>query len=322
MDRVPDFVFAKPIGELYVERADVVVASALAWANESGASAASVDEHRVCAFGIDVQVAFAMPQGSLFVPGAVEDTDRALRFLYRHLERITTLVLSLDTHRVHQIFHPSFWRDAAGKTPPPFTVIRARDVREGRWQVAQEIDEEAALDYVARLEENGKYVLTVWPFHALLGGMSHPLVPQMMELSIFHAAARQTETVFAMKGEHRWTESYSVLSPEVLEVSGTTVGRFDERLFETLMSHERVYVFGQAKSHCVLSTLLDLRTRIEKTDRSLARRIYVLRDAMSPVPPPKLDPLPPELDFPAIADRTLDELATFGMNVVTTADPW
>ena len=100
------------------------------------------------------------------------------------------------------------------------------------------------------------------------------------------------------------------------------VGSFDERLFETLMSHDRVYVFGQAKSHCVLSTLLDLRARIERTDRALARRIYVLRDAMSSVSPPDLDPLPPELDFPAVAERAFEELATFGMNVVTTNDPW
>lgn len=322
MERVPEFAFDRPIGELYVERAGAVAEAALEWADEAGVTPAASDDLRICAFGIDVQVAFALPQGSLFVPGAVEDTERALRFLYRHLERITTLVLSLDTHRVHQIFHPSFWRGAEGGTPAPFTVIRASEVRHGRWRAAQAIDEEAAIDYVERLEENGKYVLTVWPFHALRGGISSAIVPQLMELSVFHAAARQTPTVFVTKGEHPWTENYSVLSPEVQEVSGTRVGEFDERLFETLMSHDRVYVFGQAKSHCVLSTLLDLRTRIEKTDRALARRVYILRDAMSSVPPPKLDPLPPELDFPAIADAALEELVAFGMNVVTTTDAW
>ncbi len=319
---VPAFAFDRPVGALYVERAGIAAEEALVWAKKWNVGPASEDQTRVCAFGIDVQIAFALPQGSLFVPGAVADTERTLSFLYRNVDKITTLVFSLDTHRVHQIFHPAFWRDRQGRPPEPYSVITAEDVRDGTWQAAQEIDEEAALDYVTRLEKTGKYVLTVWPFHALLGGLSHALVPQLMEYSIFHATARQTATVFAMKGEHRWTENYSVLSPEVEEVSGMRVGSFDERLFETLMSHDRVYVFGQAKSHCVLSTLLDLRARIERTDRALARRIYVLRDAMSSVSPPDLDPLPPELDFPAVAERAFEELATFGMNVVTTNDPW
>jgi nicotinamidase-related amidase len=318
MEELPRFATDRAVGDLYVERAGEIADAAIAWADDEGVTPAASDETRICAFGIDVQVAFALPQGSLFVPGAVADTERTLQFLYRNLEKITTLVLSLDTHRAHQIFHPSFWRGAEGGMPAPFTVIRARDVRFGRWRAAQSIDEDAALDYVERLEASGKYVLTIWPFHALRGGLSSALVPQIMELSLFHATARQQPTVFVTKGEHPWTENFSVLSPEVQEVAGTNVGSFDERLFETLMSHDKVYVFGQAKSHCVLSTLLDLRARIEKTDRALARRIYVLSDAMSSVPPPPLDPLPPELDFPAIADAALEELASFGMNVVTT----
>jgi hypothetical protein len=67
-------------------------------------------------------------------------------------------------------------------------------------------------------------------------------------------------------------------------------------------------------------TLLDIRARIEKMDApALAKKIYILADAMSPVPPPPISPLPPELDFPAVADRVMGELAKFGMNVVTTS---
>ena len=104
------------------------------------------------------------------------------------------------------------------------------------------------------------------------------------------------------------------------ELGGRRVGAFNERLFDTLTQHDRVFVFGQAKSHCVLSTLLDMRARIEKTDRALAKKIVVLADAMSPVPPPPISPLPDALNFPVIAERALEELAAFGMNVVTTRD--
>jgi nicotinamidase-related amidase len=246
----------------------------------------------------------------------VEDTRRALEFLYPRLDRITTMVFSLDTHLIHQVFHPSFWRDEQGHPPAPFTTITRDLVRSGKWKPVRHA--EAILEYVERLESSGKYVLTIWPFHTLLGGVSHALVPAMMELAIFHAIARDTTTIFETKGSEPLTENYSVLSPEVTELAGKSVGGFNEPLFEKLMSHDRVYVFGEAKSHCVLSTLLDMKARIEKTDRDLAKKIYILSDAMSPVPPPPVSPLPPELDFPAIAERTLGELAKFGMNVVTT----
>lgn len=306
--------------ELYVERAGAVIDEARRLTHEHRVPPAAGDRVRIAAFGIDVQVAFCLPQGSLFVPGAVEDTTRALGFLYDHAEQLTTLILSLDTHHVFQIFHPSFWVDGEGRSPSPFTVITTADVREGRWVPTR--DPEAALDYVERLEAGGKYVLTVWPYHALEGGVSHALVPAMMEFSLFHAALRDAPTVFQTKGQNPLTESYSVLAPEVTEVAGQRVGAFNAPLFELLTSHDRVYVFGQAKSHCVLSTLRDLQRKIAEVDRSLARRIYVLEDAMSPVSPPPLVPLPPELDFPAVARRAMRELEEFGMHVVRCADAW
>jgi nicotinamidase-related amidase len=228
------------------------------------------------------------------------------------------MVFSLDTHHVHQIFHPSFWRDANGEPPAPFTPVTSADVKSGKWTPVR--DAAACLEYVERLEKTGKYVLTIWPYHALLGGVSHALVPAVMELAMLHALARDRDTVFETKGTHALTENYSVLSPEVTELGGKRVGEFNDALFDTLMKHDRVYVFGQAKSHCVLSTLFDMRDRIERTDRALAKKVFILEDAMSPVPAPPIDPLPPTLDFPRIAERGLDELRVFGMNVVTTKD--
>ena len=252
---------------------------------------------------------------------AQSKTRHARSNFYARLERITTIVLSLDTHRAHQIFHPSYWVNQDGDHPAPFTVIMKDDVARGTWIPARERD--ACIEYVAKLEASGKYVLTIWPYHALLGGVSHALVPAVMELAMFHALARDTETTFETKGENALTENYSVLSPEVTELRGNRVGAFNVALFDSLMTHDRIYVFGQAKSHCVLSTLFDMRAHIEKTAgenaRALAKKIFVLADTMSPVPPPVLGgPLPPELDFPRVAERGLDALREFGMNVVTT----
>jgi len=306
-------------GQLYLERTAEVAEEARRFAAEHHVRPAREDAVRVAAFGIDVQVAFCTPGASLFVPGAVEDTQRALRWLYTNLDRVTELVFSLDTHRVFQIFHPAWWHDAQGRHPAPLSPITAADVRAGRWRATRFPEE--SLEYCERLEASGRYVLTVWPYHALLGGLSHALVPAMYEASVFHALARDTPTHFEMKGENPLTENYSVLAPEVTEVKGQRVGAFNTRLFEKLMTFDRVYVFGQAKSHCVLSTLRDLREHIERTDRSRMGRIHILVDAMSPVPAPPLEPLPPALDFPRVAEAAIEELRQAGMRVVRTTDP-
>lgn len=318
MMALPRFYAPSDASALRIERAAIVAAEAHDMARSGRMHPASEDRERIAAFGIDVQIGFCLPEGSLFVPGAVEDTRRALEFFHARLDRITTMVFSLDTHAVHQIFHPSFWHDAKGEPPAPFTPITRADLERGTWTPMR--DRAACVEYVAQLEASGKYVLTIWPYHALLGGVSHALVPAMMELAMFHALARDTDTIFETKGSNPLTENYSVLSPEVTELAGARVGAFNDALFDTLMQHDEVYVFGQAKSHCVLSTLLDMRARIEATDRGLAKKIYILADAMSPVPPPPISPLPPSLDFPAIAARGLEELRAFGMNVVTTVD--
>ena len=322
----PSYYARARVGTLYLERAALVSDEATAARTALRIPEARADGERIAAFGIDCQVAFCTPGASLFVPGAVEDTVRTIEWLYRNLTRITTLVLSLDTHSVHQVFHPAAWVDGEGRHPAPFTVIRTDDVRQGRWRPVLRVEgfpdfAASAVDYCEQLERSGRYVLTIWPYHALLGGASHALVPALMEAALFHAVARRAETVFEIKGRSAVTENYSVLSPEVRALGGETVGDLNTRLFDLLMSHDRVYVFGQAKSHCVRATLLDLLQECRRRDPALLSRIHVLEDAMSPVPPPPLDPLPPALDFPRVADETLRTVAAGGMRVVRTTDP-
>jgi nicotinamidase-related amidase len=322
----PRFYDPLTVGTLYLERAARVTDEATAARVAHGIPEARADGERIAAFGIDCQVAFCTPGASLFVPGAVEDTVRAVDWLYRNLARITTLVLSLDTHTVHQIFHPAAWVDAEGRHPPPFTVIGTDDVRKGRWRPVLRPDgfadfAAACLEYCEQLERSGRYVLTIWPYHALLGGASHALVPALMEAALFHAVARRAETVFEIKGRSPVTENYSVLSPEVRRLGGRTVGELNTPLFDLLMAHDRVYVFGQAKSHCVRATLMDLMEECQRRDPTLLSRIHVLEDAMSPVPPPPLDPLPPALDFPRVADEAVRAFAAAGMRVARTGDP-
>lgn len=63
-----------------------------------------------------------------------------------------------------------------------------------------------------------------------------------------------------------------------------------------------------------------MRDRLLTTQPELLDKIWILQDAMSPVPPP-LEPLPPELDFPRLADAAIEALQQAGMHVVETTAP-
>ena len=322
----PPFFDPAAVGRLYLERAALVAEAAEERGRSHPAPPAAEDSLRIAVLAVDAQVAFCHPEASLFVPGAVEDVGRAIAWLYRNLTRITTLFLTLDSHSARQVFHPAAWLDAEGRHPAPFTVISSRDLREGRF-VPVLTDERipdmraACIEYCEALEGAGRHALTIWPYHALLGGASHALVPALMEAVLYHSLVRRADPVFEIKGRSPLTESYSALSPEVRSLQGVPLGGFSCSLFEALMAHDRVYVFGEAKSHCVLETLRDLRRECEERDPGLLRRLYVLEDAMSPVAPPPLDPLPEALDFPRIAARAVDDLRRAGMHVVRTSDP-
>ena len=306
MGKLPAFFDESMADQLYLPRYSQIMQEAIA----AGIPPAAADKTRIAVFIIDMQVGFCNPGASLFVPGAVEDTVRACRFIYRNLKKISRLYFSLDTHQAYQIFYPPFWADAQGNHPAPFTIITAKDVRDGIWRPT--VHQAEALDYVQQLESGGRYHLCIWPFHTMMGSLDHALVPILFECALYHSIARRQPVHFQNKGENPLTENYSVLSPEVKEVAGVTVGSLNTGLLNTLIENDRIYIMGEASSHCVKETIADLQKNIHP---ELAKKVYILEDCMSPVP------AIPGADFPAIAAEALEGFKKFGMNVVRSTEP-
>src|SRR5438046_2454995 len=110
-----------------------------------------------------------------------------------------------------------------------------------------------------RLAEGGKYDLTVWPYHAMLGGIGHALVSAVEEAVFFHGIARHSRPEFQVKGDNPLTEHYSMLGPEVTEgPDGDRLAGRNTELIEKLLAFDAVVVAGQAKSHCMAWTIDDL----------------------------------------------------------------
>ncbi len=303
-----------------------------AWATQQGIRPASEDQVRVCLLAIDVQNTFCIPEFELFVGGrsglgAIEDNQRLCEFIYRNLGLITEIAPTMDTHTAMQIFHPIFWVNEAGEHPvPTATMIRLEDVQNGVWKVNPKVayslmngDYETlqshALHYTQKLTENGKYPLTVWAYHSMLGGIGHALVSAVEEAMFFHCIARGSQTNFQIKGDNPLTENYSVLRPEVMDgVDGSAIAQKNSRLIQKLLDFDAVIIAGQAKSHCVAWTIDDLLTEILAQDPSLAKKVYLLEDCTSPVVVPGV------IDFTEQADEAFQRFAEAGMNLIRSTD--
>ncbi|WP_347487884.1 isochorismatase [Desulfoscipio sp. XC116] len=312
----PSYYNKNKASELYLPRYDKVVQEATGIRNERKIAPAGSDQIKIALFVIDMQIGFCHPDGSLSVPGAVDDVVRLCDFIYGNLEKLSEIHLSLDTHRAYQIFHPSWWADKNGFHPAPYTIITYNDIQSGKWM--PQFQPALAADYIKRLEAAGKYNLCIWPFHTMLGSIDHALMPILFEAALFHAIARKVRTNFEIKGEHPLTENYSVLSPEVKELTDGSdtlnVGSFNTKFFNALMRNDRVYIAGEASSHCVKATIEDL-LDIHEANPNLVHKVYILQDCMSPVPG-----IPGVVDFPAIARQSLQRFKDAGMRVVNSTD--
>jgi nicotinamidase-related amidase len=304
---------------------------ARAWAAEHGLQAAAEDEFRLCVLAVDVQNTFCIPDFELFVAGrsgtgAVDDNRRLCEFIYRNLGTITRIFPSLDTHRAMQIFHPLWLIDEDGNHPEPYTLVSAEDVANGRWRVNPAVAAAIGLDtdyaarhlayYTRRLADGGKFDLTIWPYHAMLGGIGHALVSAVEEAIFFHGVARHSQPALQVKGDNPRTEHYSMLGPEVMEgPDGDRLDRLNTDLIDALLTFDAVVVAGQAKSHCVAWTIDDLISGDEATVRQLAEQTYLLEDCTSPVV------VPGGVDYTESADEAFARYKAAGMNVVRSTEP-
>jgi nicotinamidase-related amidase len=300
------------------------------WAAQHALTPAADDAFRVCFLAVDVQNTFCIPEFELFVAGrsgtgAVDDNRRLCAFLYRNLGTITQIVPSLDTHHAMQVFHAIWLIDEHGNHPAPYTLVSTEDVVTGRWSVNAAVTEALGLDanyaerhlahYTRRLAESGKYDLTIWPYHAMLGGIGHALVSAVEEAIVFHTFARNSQPDFQVKGDNPLTEHYSILGPEVTEgPDGDRLASRNTDLVDKLLGFDAVVVAGQAKSHCLAWTIDGL-LGDEDVREHLAPRTYLLEDCTSPVV------VPGAVDYTEEADAAFERYEAAGMHVVRSTDP-
>jgi nicotinamidase-related amidase len=302
----PEFYQPASVGTRFVPDLDRAVSAGQA----AGLSPASDDRQPTLLLLVDAQIDFIHADGALNVPGAVDDTRRTIEWLLRHAGEVTDVAASLDSHVPLQIFYSTWWRNTEGRPPDPFTPITAQQVDDGVWRPIYEA--EWSKEYVLRLEAQSKKQLMIWPFHTMLGTSGHALDPSLAEAVAFHSAARQSQPTFIIKGLIPKTEYYSLLEPEV-KVPEDPGGKLNQGFLDRLLSYDRVYVAGQAKSHCVLETLASIVRQVGGSPEMLSR-LRLLEDCTSSV-------AHPQIDFEAMALEALEAYEAKGLRRVGASDP-
>jgi nicotinamidase-related amidase len=326
---IPPFFDTGQVGQVWRVNYEERARQARDWARQNKLKPAGSDQKIIWLLLVDVQNTFCIPGFELFVAGrsgrgAVDDNIRLCRFIYQNLAKITNISATMDTHLSQQVFHAIFFVDKYGDHPAPYTNIQAGELKSGKWTfnpalaprfgITPDHGQKMMVHYAVELEKKGKYALTIWPYHAMLGGIGHALVSAVEEAIFFHSLARLTQPAFEIKGDRPFTEHYSVIGPEVTRgPDGESLGEYNAKFIETLQQASAVVIAGQAKSHCVAWTISDLFDDIQARDKSLVDKVYLLEDCTSSV-------VVPGADYTDAGNDTFEKFSKAGMHVVKSTD--
>lgn len=257
----------------------------------------------ICLLIIDPQNDFCDEKGALCVPGATEDMERLAYFIKHNDRKLKNIIVTLDTHKDYHIANPVFWQDVEGIHPKKFTSIKAEDMFNGKWMTSNPDHSDIAYEYLQALERNSCYNLTIWPPHCIIGTRGADIFP-----TISHAVSEFDINTFGnvdylFKSLNSFTEHYSAVKAEVPVPSDKNT-LLDKQLIMKLAKADKVIIAGEALSHCVANTVMDLSVSFGD-DLS---KFILLRDACSSVP-----------GFEHLAEMFLEKAAEQGMKISGTA---
>lgn len=278
----------------------------------TGFASAHEDREKIALILVDYQYDFVDPLGALYVEGSEHDITRLLKWFYSNANKITSIYASLDTHLPFQIFFSSWWKNGkTGEPPEPYTTIKIEDVNSGLWIPVFQKELEWSTQYVRSLKDKAKKDLMIWPYHTMEGTMGHQLSAPISEAIAWHSAARKTQPSYIVKGRTIRSEYYGIFGPEVADPQDAESG-LNIALLYAIMKYDKIYVAGEAKSHCVLESEKQLVNHFGKKPEIL-RRLHFLQDCTSSIKHSTIND--------AQVEEELSKMKEQGVQMVLSTDP-
>lgn len=179
--------------------------------------------------------------GAMAVPGADEDSQRIADMIRKNKHFIQEIFVTLDSLYPYNITSATYWRDQDGNPPPPYTIIKYKDLKSGIWSPRDDSMEtmEWCLSYLKALERKGKSILTIMPSHCLLGSRGHTVVASLNDAIQEWAAYSKRQVSFIFKGQNSRTEMVSAFEAVVEDSLDNNTG-FNTNLMAMIRSAENV----------------------------------------------------------------------------------
>ncbi|NSL55880.1 cysteine hydrolase family protein [Uliginosibacterium aquaticum] len=216
---------------------------------------------------------------SLPVPGAHADMLALAALIDAGRAGLEAITVTLDSHQHLDIAHPTFWQDADGQGVAPFTQITAAELRAGRYLPRAPQWQVRAQSYLDALEAAGRYTHMVWPVHCEIGSWGHN-IHHVLRLALNRWEEARTAIVAKVsKGENPLTEHYSAMQAEVPDPADAAT-QLNEALLARLRSAERVFIAGEAGSHCVRATTEHI---VAHWPAAELGKLVLIEDCISPV---------------------------------------
>ncbi len=255
---------------------------------------------------IDPQNDFCDVAGAaLPVAGAGADLARLAAFMGGiALDGIT---VTLDSHASVAVERTTFWVDAQGQAPAPFTFVTADDVQAGTLTPRNRALTPAVLAMLGQLGQRGRPGLVIWPVHCVTGTWGHNIADTLAEALADWEFANQRSVRKVLKGEYPLTEHFGVFEADAPDPQVAST-RFNTALARDITQGTDVlFVAGEAGSHCVAASFDQLAAYLDQQPGPRPR-VVLLSDCMSPV-----------AGFEAAQDALLERARAWGADTMSAA---
>ncbi|MEK6881014.1 MAG: hypothetical protein AABY22_15455, partial [Nanoarchaeota archaeon] len=155
--------------------------------------------------------------------------------------------------------------------------------------------------YTETLEKNDRYKLCIWPPHCLIATPGHNVYTPIRE-ALLDWEKDVAMVDYVTKGSNYLTEHYSCVQSDVPDPSDPST-QLNIKLIETLQKTDLLVCCGEALSHCVLYSLLDICNNFGEEN---IKKMYLIRDCSSIIP-----------GFEDNTEKTLNSLIKRGLNITT-----